>query len=48
MIGIFIWILFFMIYFFITFPWWFSLTIVVLSILAADWKINRKKRKKMR
>ncbi len=45
MIGFYLWILFFMIYFFITFPWWFSLALIVLSFLAANWKIKRKKRK---
>lgn len=44
MIGFYLWILFFMLYgFFVLLPWWLSVTIIVLSILAVRWDKNHKR-----
>ena len=42
MIGLFLWVLFLIIYAFVVFPWWWLLLVVVVSLLAASHKNKRR------
>lgn len=44
MIGLFLWILFLMIYAIIVFPWWFLLIIAAVAYMAANYDIKKKRR----
>lgn len=44
MIGLFLWILFLMVYAIIVFDWWFILLIVVVAFMAANYDIKKKRK----
>lgn len=42
MIGLFLWVLFLIVYAFVMLPWWLNLSLIVIGIMLSTWAFNKK------